>query len=95
MLLIYYNPQKNHFYLKKVNLFIFDKEVGYVNQFGHVLIQALFIYENKFISCSNYFDYCNKTKEIYKQKELDNQKIKNKFRLVTVLYQLLDKKRKK
>ena len=85
MLLIYYNPQKNHFYLKKVNLFLFDKKVGYINQFGHILIQALFIHENKFISCVDYFDYVNKTT---KNKKRINKR-KNKF--ITYLINKLEK----
>lgn len=89
MLLIYYNPQKNSFYLKYVNSLIFDKRVGYVNQFGHVLVQCLFVHNNKFLSCNDFFDYNRKTKELKNQKETK----KNKKSLISCLGNLLYKKR--
>ena len=63
MLLIYYNPQKNSFYLKYVNSAIFNKKVGDVNQFNHILIQALFIENDRFLSAEDFWDYYEKTKD--------------------------------
>lgn len=90
MLLIYYNPQKNSFYLKYCHSYLFDKEVGYINQFNHVLVQILFIYNNKFVSCDNFFDYHRKTKELEKH---DDSK-KNKKSLISGLNHLFNKKKK-
>lgn len=61
LLLIYYNPNHNCFYWKVVNSFTFNKEVGYKNDYGHVLIQMLFVEKGRFLSCSSWLNYYNKT----------------------------------
>lgn len=73
-LLIYYNPQKNSFYIKQVHSLIFDKKIGDINQFNHILIQVFFINKNKFISCEDYWDYYRKTKEPLKKDNKKNNK---------------------
>lgn len=83
MLLIYYNPHKNSFYLKKVNPVILDKEVGYINQFDHILVQILCIHKNKFLSVLSFYDYQNKTKE--------KKTKKNKNKLIDGIIHLLYK----
>lgn len=58
---IWYNPKKNSFYIKVLKSMIFDKQVGYINQFDHHLIQLLFVNERKFIDSDNFWDYYYKT----------------------------------
>lgn len=86
-LLIYYNPQKNSFYIKQVHSLIFDKKVGDINQFNHVLIQVFFINGNKFISCEDFWDYHRKTKETSTKK--------NKKTVISSIKNFLHKKKMK
>lgn len=88
MLLIYYNPQKNSFYLKFVNSLIFNKQVGDINQFNHILIQAFFIENQKFLSCLSYKDYIQKTT---KEKRINTRKNKIITNLISKLSKFYDK----
>ena len=62
MLLILYNPNNNCFYIKRVNSFIFDKYVGYVNQYNHQICQILYIENNEFVNCNSYWEYIRSNK---------------------------------
>lgn len=61
-ILVYYNPNRNCFYTKIVKNYLFY-EVGYINQYEHILVQIL-AYDDKFISIKNHIDYYKKSKEI-------------------------------
>lgn len=69
LLSIWYNSSKNSFYIKIYKSAIFDKKVGYVNQFNHVLTQALFIQKNGLINADDFWDYHRKTKIEKKNKK--------------------------
>lgn len=57
MLLIYYNPHHNHFYMVYINSIPFEKKVGYINKYDHILVQMLLIRNNKLYNVSSYEDY--------------------------------------
>jgi hypothetical protein len=84
MLLILYNPNNNCFYIKRVNSFIFDKYVGYVNQFNHQICQILYIQDNKFVNCNSYWDYIGSSKS----QETNKNKVIN--RVIDLLNKLKD-----
>ena len=63
MLLIYYNPNDEHFYFKVINFAVSNKSVDEVNQFNHQIVQILYVRNNKFISCDSFLDYYQKTKD--------------------------------
>lgn len=63
LLLVYYNPNHNSIYTKFVHSVTNDNHhVGYINQFGHQVIQIFYLSEGKLVSCYDFWDYLNKTK---------------------------------
>lgn len=70
-LLIYYLPNKNSFIYKFVYEF---KEVGYVNGYGHILVQ-IFVYDYK---TEKFVDYDYKLKFIEQAKILEYERKKEK-----------------
>lgn len=82
MLLIYYNPNNNCFYLKRVNSFIFDKHVGWANQFNHQIVQILYIKEKHFVNCYSFWDYASTIKKETKKNKVINDIVRllNKFK---------------
>ena len=95
-LLIYYLPNKNSFIYKFVYEF---KEVGYVNHYGHILVQVL-IFDLKSESFIDYDIYINGKKEqVQKEYELrkkkrlkkdKRKKVKNKLinQAIDLLYRI-------
>ena len=81
---IWYNPLKNSFYIKVVKALIFDKYEGFENQFNHILIQLLFIENDKFILSKNFLDYHSKTRKRPTKKN-------NKFSVRNVLQNIFNK----
>ncbi len=84
MLLIYYNPNHNCFYFKTVNQVTnYNFKVDYVNQFGHFIVQILYVDKNDFINCKDYWDYIKKSED--KQESKRNKLING---LIHLLYKL-------
>lgn len=52
MLLIFYNINHHSFY-QVYKSFQFNLELGYVNGFGHILVQILYFENNKFYNVAN------------------------------------------
>lgn len=70
-LLVYYLPNKNSFIYKLVKTY---NEVGYINSYGHILIQIL-VYDYKIEKFVDY-DYKLKLKEQQKLEEYEKRKTK-------------------
>lgn len=70
-LLVYYLPNKNSFIYKLVKTY---NEVGYINSYGHILVQIL-VYDYKI---EKFVDYDYKFKAIEQEKKLEYEKIKAK-----------------
>lgn len=80
-LLIYYNTNHGNFYQVYTN-YIPNKEVGYVNQYDHMLVQILVNRNNEYINIKSYKDLI----EIPWKKEKLKLRIINK--LISWLYKL-------
>lgn len=74
MLFIYYNPNYNTFYTKIVKSCYFNPiyEVGYVNQFEHILVSMYLIGEKELINCKSLADYSKTKKKKMQDKSLRN-----------------------
>ncbi len=70
-LLVYYLPNKNSFIYKLVKTY---NEVGYINSYGHILVQIL-VYDYKIEKFVDY-DYKLKLKEQQKLEEYEKRKTK-------------------
>ena len=81
IILVYYNPNRNCFYTKFVKSCLYY-EVGYINQYDHILVQIL-VYDDKLISIKNHIDYYKKSKKIKEESK--------KNRLINRTIDLLNK----
>ena len=57
ILLVYYNPHHRNTFFRTSNKFVHDYKVGDINQFGHILIQILMVYNNTLVTVASYQDY--------------------------------------
>lgn len=55
-LLIYYNTNYNNFYIVYTYIIPFNRKVGYINSYGHILVQILVNRNNKLINILSYDD---------------------------------------
>lgn len=86
ILLIYYNPNRDCFYTRIVFQVANPMyEVGYVNQFGHQVVQIFYFKNNRLINCISFYDYVRKSNEL-------DEPIRNK--LINVFIHLLNKFKK-
>ena len=85
MLLVYYNPTKDKFYLKYYKYKNREYYVGYKNQFGHEVIRLYIIQGKELISYDNVDDYMY---ENYNSKKRVPFKIKLINRLIDLLNKL-------
>lgn len=83
MLLIYYNVNTCAFYTKWVRGAYFNKKVGEVNSFDHILVQILVYSYSTFINCFDIYDYMDKSSKI---KEPTRNRIIDKA--ICLLYKL-------
>lgn len=81
-LLIYYNINHGNFYQVYTNYIPMDREVGFVNQYDHMLVQILANRNNKYINVKSYHDLI----KIPYEKEKLKLRIINK--LIRWLYKL-------
>lgn len=63
MLLIWYNPNLNKFYSRYSNTIFLNKQVGYVNSYGHILVQILAFRRNEILNITSYHDLPNNEKK--------------------------------
>lgn len=57
MLLLYYNPTKDSYYLRYYKSIHYDYYVGYVNQFEHIVVKILVIQDNGLIDVDDLHKY--------------------------------------
>lgn len=50
MLLLYYNPTKDNYYLRYYKSIHYDYKVGYKNQFDHEVVKILVIQGNRLVA---------------------------------------------
>ena len=53
ILLVYYNPHHEHFYMKIVETI--PEDVGYVNRYDHILVQMFKYYNGDLHNVQSYF----------------------------------------
>lgn len=82
MIAVFYNPNKDIYYSKllKSAFWYSEYEVGYINQYGHIIVCMFYISDNgKLINCKSIHDY------------FDNCDISLKERLVRKLIEFLER----
>ena len=88
LILIYYNPIKNNFYMKIISVHP-SLTVGYVNSYDHLLVDMMTIENKKLIHIDNYWShYRKKSIQEYKKRRFT---LKN--RLINRAIYLLNKLR--
>ena len=80
MLLIFYNIQHHSFYQVYKNST--NLKLGDLNGFGHMLVQILYIYDNKFYSILDCYDIHN----VYINKSIKKRFIKRIVRFLNKKY---------
>lgn len=63
MLLIYYNQNTKNFYFTTVHSFHSGAAVGNENNFGHTIIQILYITDGRLVNAMSFLDYMQKERE--------------------------------
>lgn len=81
-LLVYYNVNQKHFYIVYTNYVPLDKEIGYINQFNHILVQILVFNNGCYINVSSFKDL------LYIPKKKDSLKVVIINKLIRWLYKL-------
>ena len=83
MIAVFYNPNKSIYYAKylKSAFLLGHYEVGYINQYGHVVVCMFYLNGGKLVSCQSWIEYTNYLKY--------NSTIKK--RILNKLIKLLDK----
>lgn len=83
VLLVFYNPHHNSFILKYLK-YQCSYEVGYINQYDHILVQVFLFRENKLINAKSWIDdyYTRKNNNLKKRKSF-------KYRAINHLVDLL------
>lgn len=57
MLLLYYNPTNDKYYLRYYKSIHYDYRVGYVNQFEHIVVKILVIQDNGLVAVDDLQKY--------------------------------------
>lgn len=63
MLLIWYNPNLNNFYSRYSNSIYLNKQVGYVNSYGHILVQILVFRNNDLLNVIDFYEVISNEKK--------------------------------
>ena len=69
-LLIYYNPNQKNFYLVYTSYIFITHKVGYINGYGHMLVQILVVRDKKYLNINDYSDlskYSRDNRKSFKQ----------------------------
>lgn len=65
MLLVYYNPNKDNFYIRYTrNYFTDEYYLGKINEYGHILVQLFLYDDNELVPIEDYWSYYQSTKEL-------------------------------
>lgn len=61
MIAIFYNSKKNIYYAKYLKCaYIYSHyKVGYINQYGHVVVCMFYLNGGKLVSCQSWIEYTN------------------------------------
>ena len=58
MLLIWYNPIKDNYYLRYIKSDYFNNyHIGKVNNYGHIIVQIFYYDDKNFVSIKDYYSY--------------------------------------
>lgn len=85
MLLLYYSPTNDKYYLRYYKRALNGYEVGYTNQFGHTVVKILVIEDNKLVDVKSIDEY-----RLYRYNNRDRKRSLKK-RLIGRLIDVLNK----